>query len=126
MTMKTRKIKIGIATPEQQRKRLMAIAKGEYTPKRGEPKIWFSSIESVSQVLSTKNQELLRLIIEMQPQSISELAAETKRDQGNLSRTLKTFEKYGLLRMKKRGKAVVPETLATDFEVDFGLMPSIA
>lgn len=123
MTVKVTKIKIGIANHEEQKSRLMAIARGEYKPQRGEPKIWFTSIESVSQVLSSKNQELLRLITESHPKSISDLAQLSGRKQGNLSRTLKTFERYGLVEMKKEGRMVVPVALAHKFELNFGVAP---
>jgi predicted transcriptional regulator len=49
------------------KKRTIAIAKGTYKPKKDEPKIWFESIKSLSQVLSNENQELLKIIIECKP-----------------------------------------------------------
>ena len=45
------------------KKRTIAIAKGEYTPKKDEPKIWFETIKSMAQVLSNENQELLKIIV---------------------------------------------------------------
>mgnify|MGYP001146790848 CR=1 FL=1 len=48
--MKT--IVIGVMPQEQIRARAIAIAKGEYKPKPGEPKIWFTSMKSVAEVLS--------------------------------------------------------------------------
>ena len=36
-------IVIGILPQERIRERMLAIAKGEYKPKPGEPKIWFTS-----------------------------------------------------------------------------------
>lgn len=38
-------IKVGIISKEDYIKRTIAIAKGEHKPKRGEPKIWFDSLE---------------------------------------------------------------------------------
>ncbi|MFM8453697.1 MAG: transcriptional regulator, partial [Gammaproteobacteria bacterium] len=72
--MSHRILKIGIAPYEEIKKRTMAIARGEYKPKKSEPKVWFSSIESLAQVLSTKNRLLLEIILENQPNSITELA----------------------------------------------------
>lgn len=46
---------VGIASYEQIKKRTLAIARGEYKPKKDEPKVWFTSIESLAQVLSTDN-----------------------------------------------------------------------
>ena len=48
--MKT--VVIGILPQERIRERMLAIAKGEYKPKPGEPKIWFTSMKSVAEVLS--------------------------------------------------------------------------
>ncbi len=90
-------LKIGIATYDQMKARTMAIAKGEHKPKRGEPKVWFTSMESFARILSDRNRELLDLIIEMKPGSIAELAALSGRAKSNLSRTLKTMERYGLI-----------------------------
>ena len=51
LSMKT--IVIGVMTQEQIRARVIAIAKGEYKPRPGEPKIWFTSMKSVAEVLTT-------------------------------------------------------------------------
>lgn len=44
-------IKIGIAPQEKIRERVLAIAKGEIKPLASDPKIWFTSMRSLSQVL---------------------------------------------------------------------------
>ena len=49
-------IVIGVMPQDQIRKRMIAIAKGEYKPKPGEPKIWFTPMRSVAEVLSDQNQ----------------------------------------------------------------------
>ncbi len=97
-------LKAGIATYDQMKARTMAIAKGEHKPKRGEPKIWFTSMESFARVLSDRNRALLDLIIEAQPDSLTELAELSGRAKGNLSRTLKTMERYGLVTLSKGTK----------------------
>ena len=51
--MKT--LKISIATLQQYRDRTIAIAKGQYKPRRDEPKIWFTSLESFAKLLSARN-----------------------------------------------------------------------
>ena len=84
-------LKIGIATYDEMKARTMAIAKGEHKPKRGEPKVWFTSMESFARILSDRNRELLDLMIETEPGSIAELAALSGRAKSNLSRTLKTM-----------------------------------
>jgi predicted transcriptional regulator len=44
-------LKVGIASLEQYKARSMAIARGEYVPSPGEPKVWFQSLETLVQVL---------------------------------------------------------------------------
>jgi len=61
--MATRVMKIGIISKEDYIKRTLAIAKGEYKPRKNEPKVWFESTKSISQILSAENQDLLRVII---------------------------------------------------------------
>ena len=94
-------LKVGIASYEQFKKRTTAIARGEYRRAAGEPKVWFSSIESFAKVLSERNRELLGVIAETKPQSLNDLAVATGRAKSNLSRTLKTMERYGLVRDRK-------------------------
>ena len=81
--------------------RAMAIARGELKPKPNEPKLWFTSIESLARVLSDKNRALLDLIIEQQPESLVELEALSGRAKSNLSRTLKSMERFGLVELLK-------------------------
>jgi len=50
-----KKIAIGIMSHEKIRERMLAIAKGDYKPKPGEPKIWFTSMKSLAEVLSDEN-----------------------------------------------------------------------
>ena len=91
------KVMIGILSQEKMRERVLAIAKGEYKPKPSEPKIWFTSIRSLAEVLSDDNRALLKIIQETHPKSISSLAVITGRKPSNLSRTLKTMSNYGLV-----------------------------
>ena len=102
--MKT--LKVGIASYEDMRARTLAIARGELHPKPGDPKVWFTSPESFAKLLSNRNRALLAQIADTHPSSLHELAAATGRTPGNLSRTLKTMERYGLVRLHKgeRGK----------------------
>ncbi len=119
--MATRVMKIGIISKKDYIKRTLAIAKGEYKPRKNEPKVWFESTKSMSQILSAENQELLRAIIENKPHSITELEEITNRKKSNLSRTLKTLEKYGIVELQKIKGKILPKVKATDFRVEFGL-----
>ena len=101
--MKAKVLKIGIASREEMKARTLAIARGELKPAPGDPKVWFSSLESLAQVMSTKNQLLLEIIRHSEPQSLKELARLSHRKESNLSRTLKTMQRYGLVELKKSG-----------------------
>ena len=106
---------------DEYRKRTIAVAKGKYIPKKDEPKIWFESLQSMSQVLSNENQELLRVIIEKNPASLKELAIETGRKSSNLSRTLKMLSRYGIVELTREKRNIRPIVKATSFKVEFGL-----
>jgi len=110
-------IKIGVASQEKIRERVLAIAKGEIKPKASDPKIWFTSMRSLSQVLSDENRALLEVIRTARPASISELAEITGRKQGNLSRTLKTMSRYGLVKMEKNERSVRPIVHAESYQI---------
>jgi len=118
--MKTKAMKVGIMPYEKFKKYTMAIACGKYRPKRNEPKIWFESIETFCQVLSTRNVELLKLIDEKKPQSIRELAEISGRQVSNLSRTLKTFNKYGIVDIIENKRAKMPVAKTTSFNIEYG------
>ena len=119
--MKTRVVNVGIISREDYRKRTIAIARGDYKPKKDEPKVWFESLASMAQVLGSDNQKLLQMIIEHQPESLAELEKISSRKKSNLSRTLKTLERYGVVSLSKKGRKLVPKVNATDFKVRFGL-----
>lgn len=110
-------IQIGIMPQDQIRARTLAIARGELKPKPGDPKIWFTSIRSLAEVLSDENRALLRVIHEQKPQSISSLASITGRKISNLSRTLKTMSHYGFVEMKREKNLVRPIVESTDFRI---------
>ncbi len=116
--MKT--IVIGIMPQEQIRERVLAIARGKYKPKAQEPKIWFTSMKSLAEVLSDENRALLKIIKETKPESISSLAQLTGRKPGNLSRTLKTMSRYGIVEMKREKNHVRPIATSTDFRIVAG------
>ena len=119
--MANKVLKVGIMSRKEYKNRTMAIARGEYKPKRGEPKIWFESVQSMAQVLSNENQELLRVILKQKPNSLKELEAATGRKSSNLSRTLKLMARYGIVDLEKHDRFVRPIVKATDFKVEFGL-----
>jgi predicted transcriptional regulator len=97
--MKT--LRVGIATYEEMKARTLAIARGEFKPAADDPKIWFTSAESFAKVLSNENRALLNLIVTTQPESLQDLALRAGRAPSNLSRTLKTMERYGFVRLHR-------------------------
>jgi predicted transcriptional regulator len=102
-------LKIGIASYEQIKARTMAIARGQLKPKPSDPKVWFPSTESLIRVLSDKNRALLATIRDNQPASLTDLAERTGRKKSNLSRTLKTMERYGIVTLERNDQGrVVP------------------
>lgn len=119
--MSVKAIKIGIISRENYVKRTIAVAKGLYKPRDDEPKIWFETLKSMSQILSNENQDLLKLIIDHKPRSLTELEKISHRKKSNLSRTLKTLERYGIVELPKKEGKLVPKVIATDFKVEFGL-----
>lgn len=108
---------IGVMPEEHIRQRMLAIVKGEYKPEPGEPRLWFTSVNALAQVLSNENIELLRLMDARQPETITELAEMSGRQKSNLSVTLKTLSSRGFVRLEKQGKGVKPVALFTDFEI---------
>lgn len=118
--MKT--LMVGIANYELMKERTMKIARGEYRAGKSEPKIWFTSLESFARILSDRNRELLKLIYEHQPDSLTELAEVSGREKSNLSRTLKTMNRYGLVNLKEgpRG-SVIPRVPYSNIKLDMSI-----
>jgi predicted transcriptional regulator len=115
-------LKVGIASYEQFKARTMAIARGHLKPAADDPKVWFTSIESFAKVLSDRNRALLALIAETNPSSMNELAEKTGRARSNLSRTLRTMERYGLVRFEKgEGRTQAPRVVYSDVVLDVPL-----
>ena len=108
-------IRIGIMPQDKIREMTIAIAKGEFEPKRNGPTIWFPSMKALSEVLSDRNRELLRAIAEQHPESIKELAEITGRKPNNVSRTLDTMQKYGLVEFEQVKRCRKPVVKGTEF-----------
>jgi len=130
MRKRLESVKIGIMPLKTFKERTIVIAKGQYKPERNEPNLWFSSMKSLANILSEKNQCLLRLIIDEQPQSISSLAKLTHRRANNLLRTLRMMEAYGFVTLKKgkkkaRGRTpLIPEVLYNMEKIEVCLLGS--
>ncbi len=114
-------LKIGIMPLKDYQERTIAIARGVYKPRKDEPKIWFVSLKALGEVMNNRNQELLRVIVRHEPGSLKELAELTGRQVSNLSRTLSTMERIGLVKLTRNGRKIRPAVVATDFTVEFGI-----
>ncbi|WP_219729233.1 HVO_A0114 family putative DNA-binding protein [Pectobacterium odoriferum] len=79
--------------------------------------IWFDSLKSVANVLSIENQQLLKIIAEYEPKTITELAALTGRAVSNVSRTLKRFFELDLAEFQQNTTKVTPKSNLTLFTV---------
>ena len=111
-------LKIGIMNQKDFRRYTIEIAKGNLTPSPDAPKIWFDSVESMAQVLSSSNRQLLKLIKTHQPQSLAELAKLSGRRKESLSRTLRTMKNHGIVKLEKGHRnSMIPSVLADAFEV---------
>ena len=116
-------LRVGIASYEDMKARTLAVARGDRRIAPGEPKVWFTSTESFAKILSARNRELLRVIAERRPESLEELAQITGRAKSNLSRTLRTMEHYGLVRLDRdeRGR-ITPQVIYDRVELDVPLV----
>ena len=75
----------------------------------------------MAQILSNENQDLLRIIKDQKPDSLKELELATGRKRSNLSRTLNTMSRYGIVELVRQNRALKPVVKATEFKVEFGL-----
>ena len=107
-------LKVGIASYEEMKAQTMAVARGKRRISPDEPKVWFTSTESFSKVLSAGNRKLLRVIAEKEPGSLDELARITGKAKSNLSRTLHTMESYGLVRLERGERGRITPKVSYD------------
>jgi predicted transcriptional regulator len=106
------------------RQRMLAILNGSYKPAADEPKIWYNSLAALAQILSPENIALLSLMHEQKPETVTELAALAGRHKSNLSKTLKTLENRGFVKMEIFGAKKRPVALFTEFDIRVENFPS--
>jgi predicted transcriptional regulator len=111
---RTKILRIGIASREQMKARTLAIARGTHKRNSDEPKVWFTSMESLAQILSSKNTLLLEMIRRARPASLKELAELSGRQVSNLSRTLRTMERYRLVTLEESENGTLVPTVPYD------------
>jgi len=115
------KIKIGIMTREDHQKRVLAIVAGDYIRQRGEPKVFFNSMKSLSEVVSGNNRQLLKIIAEQAPETMAALTTLSDRKPSNISRTLKTLERYGIVEIQQHNRSKRPIVKATEFDIQLSM-----
>jgi predicted transcriptional regulator len=97
-------LRIGLASDAETRRSTGASSK---TAEASD--LWLPSLAGLGQLLSAENVRLLEIIRAERPRSIAALAALTGRQPSNLARTLRTMERYGLIRASSgRGKSKPP------------------
>jgi predicted transcriptional regulator len=111
---------IGIAPPSYVKKRMLEIARGG-KPLLGEPRVWVSSLESLAKVLTDRNMLLLEMIRNSQPQSLGELARLSHRKVPNLSRTLHTMQRLGIVELLKQPNGRKVPTVTYNTKIEFVL-----
>ena len=91
-------------------KEMRAVARGERAAPADAAKPSFSSVEALVRLLTPENRQLLALIRDRKPRSVSELVQLTGRAQPNLTRTLAKLEAVGFIRTKAVGRRKAPST----------------
>ena len=82
--------------------------------------IWFDSLKSVASVLSEDNQSLLEIIRKNRPKTVTEIARISGRAVSNLSRTIKTLERHGLVELEHSGNKIMPKILFDSYHIVCG------
>ncbi len=106
---------IGITTLQEYKNRLNRINK----PKHNDPKVWFDSLSTVLEILSSYNLELLNVIIEENPDSITNLSDITGRKNSEVSETLKRLARYGIVEFEKNSQKLTPIVKFTKFQIAY-------
>jgi predicted transcriptional regulator len=121
-TKPARRTRIGIATPDQMKARLLAGARGKKATRPGDPKVWANSIEAILRLLSPENRQLLAIIRNDKPASVTALVQRTRRDQGNVSRAIGRLERFGLVRLVSiGGRRKRPEVTVDKLRIELDL-----
>lgn len=112
-------LKVGIASVVDQRARSLAIASGTRKRSADEPKFWFASVTSMARVLSDENMALLKVLRELEPDSMDTLATAVGKHAPNVSRSMHAMAAYGLVELVKNGRTVRPQATFDHLSVEF-------
>ncbi|MDX8404092.1 MAG: hypothetical protein R8K54_06760 [Mariprofundaceae bacterium] len=117
--------RIGVASDQEIRQRVMDIASGRVKPSPQEPKIWVRSVDEFRKLMSEKNMNLLAAIRSQKPKSVSELAQSIDEDQGNLTKRLKMLASFGLVELKEGERTRGRTALIPKVNFDRIILPTI-
>ncbi|MBF0305393.1 MAG: helix-turn-helix domain-containing protein [Alphaproteobacteria bacterium] len=92
---------------------LRGVVRGERTPSPRPPEPDRGLLP-----LLAANLDLLRVIAQERPGSVSALAERIGRAQSNVSRSLQALARFGLVRLVREGKTIRPELVACHVDVD--------
>jgi predicted transcriptional regulator len=95
--------KYKIQSLQSLRDEMKAVARGEQPAPADAARPSFNSVDAVVRLLTPENRQLLALIRDRKPQSVTELVKMSGRAQPNLTRTLAKLEAAGFIKMKAAG-----------------------
>lgn len=75
--------------------------------------------ESVSNPFSEGNIDLLRVIIQHRPETVTKLCQITQKAQPNISRSLQVLAKHGFIKMVREGRTIRPEPVWLEAKLNF-------
>jgi predicted transcriptional regulator len=121
MTMKARKIKIGIRDFDETLDEVAATARAAAAGKKLKPKghrLFFTSPEALRRFLTPKRLELIRLIRKRHPSSINELAALVHRDFKRVYQDVRSLADAGLVDLAKNGGRKTAPRVADELHLE--------
>ena len=99
------------------RAEMKAVASGRQPAPKVAAEPSFESVEALMRLLTPENRELLAVIRDRKPQSVTELAEMTGRKPPNLLRTLGKLEAIGFVSMKTVKRRRVPMAKVRPFRI---------
>lgn len=118
---RSKKHRVGFATPKEMKARLLAAARREAPPVTKEAKVWMS-VDALMSLLTAENRKLLATMAQERPRSVSALAERVGRDQGNVSRAIGRLCDVGLVRLVPEGREKRPEIAVEHLRIDLDLV----
>ncbi len=111
--------------PSEQNQRLEELKRANKVYEEG-GEVYHSEEEDINiplkkfrNILTYKRLDLLKELNNNQFNSISELSRHLKRDIKNIYTDLKILEEFNLIKLEKRGKNVVPQTIVETITLEF-------